>query len=288
MSLYLGIILGITAMFAFGISKIYLKKLVQSAGEFSVVYVNSVMVVLLFLAGIFTVRLSIPSFKLLLLIAALGFVGALTLLVFMKALKMGHVAIVVPVSSVFGVIIVAFAILILKESLTYSMVAGITLIILGTILISFKHSDLKNVSGAMIWSAGTGLALVTAFGWGTYYFFIRFVAVETGPIVAAFYVELSVIIFLYIFLLFNRDKLQKPGRSDYKYIFINALLVVAASIAYYTGITVSKVSVVAAITSAAPLVSSVLAIYVLKEKIELNQKLATLMIVAGVIVLAVL
>jgi len=288
MSLYLGIILGVIAMFAFGISKIYLKKLVQSAGEFSIIYVNSVMVLLLFLVGIFTVRLSIPSFKLLLLIAALGFVGALTLLVFMKALKLGHVAIVVPVSSVFGVIIVAFAVLILKEALTHSMIVGIALIILGTILISFKHSDLRTITGAMVWSAGTGLAIVTAFGWGIYYFFIRFVAVETGPIVAAFYVELSVIIFLYIFLLFNRDKLQKPGRSDYKYIFINAFLVVVASITYYTGITVSKVAVVAAITSAAPLVSSLLAIYVLKEKIELNQKLATLMIVVGVIVLAIL
>ena len=288
MSLYLGIILGITAMFAFGISKIYLKKLVQSAGEFSIIYVNSLMVVLLFLAGIFTVRLSIPSFKLLLLIAALGFIGAFALLVFMRALKLGHVAIVVPVSSVFGVIIIAFAVLILKESLSPSMIVGIALIILGTVLISFKYSDLRNITGAMIWSAGTGLALITAFGWGIYYFFIRFVAVETGPIVAAFYVELSVIIFLYLFLLFNRDKLQKPGRSDYKYIFINAFLVVVASIAYYTGITVSKIAVVAAITSAAPLVSSLLAIYVLKEKIELNQKFATLMIVAGVIVLAVL
>ena len=288
MSLYLGIILGIAAMFAFGISKIYLKKLVQSAGEFSVVYVNSVMVVLLFLAGIFTVKLSIPSFKILLLIAVLGFVGALAILVFMKALKLGDVAIVVPVSSVFGVITVVFAVLILKETLTHSMIAGIALIILGTILISFKYSDLRNVTGDMIWSAGTGLALVTAFGWGIYYFFIRFVAVETGPIVAAFYVELSVVLFLYIFLLFNRDKLQKPGRSDYKYIFINAFLVTVASIAYYTGITVSKVAVIAAITSAAPLVSSLLAIYVLKEKIELNQKFAILMIVLGVIVLSVL
>ena len=87
-------------------------------------------------------------------------------------------------------------------------------------------------------------------------------------------------------MLFNSHKLKKPTGSDYKYILVNAFLVAVASIAYYTGITVSSVAIVAAITSAAPVISSFLAVSVLKEKIELNQKLATLMIVAGVVVLS--
>ena len=164
MSLYLGIILGLIAMLGFGISKVYLKKLVQSAGVYSIAYTNSLMVLILFLVSIFAVKFQLPSFKLFCIIAALGFVGAFSFLLFMKAMKIGSVAVVVPVSSGFGVIIVALAVLVLKESLTIAMITGIALVIIGTILVSFKYSDLRNVPGHMFWSAGTGLALLTALG----------------------------------------------------------------------------------------------------------------------------
>ena len=113
MSLYLGIILGLIAMLGFGISKVYLKKLVQSAGVYSIAYTNSLMVLILFLVSIFAVKFQLPSFKLFCIIAALGFVGAFTFLLFMKSMNLGSVAVVVSVSSGFGVIIVVLAVLIL-------------------------------------------------------------------------------------------------------------------------------------------------------------------------------
>lgn len=288
MILSLGIILGIIAMVSFGISKVSLKKLILSVGEYSsILYSNSLLVFFLFIAAVFLADFRMPSFNIFCLTAALGFVGAISLFLFMKAMKIGQVAVVVPITSGFGIIIVMLAIVILKESLSLAVMSGILLVIIGTVLISFRYSEFKKIKGRVLSSSGIGISLLVAVGWGIYYFFLKFVSVELGSILAAVYVESSVLFFILILVFSNRDKLKKPHGRDYLYIFLNGFFIAVASIAYYTGITVSSISVVGAITSAAPLVSSLLAVVMLKERIELNQKIATFIIVAGLVMLSI-
>ncbi len=288
MQLSIGIILGLAAMFFFGSGKITTKKLVDSVGEYSaVLYSNSMLVAFLLIWGGLFTSFELPSARLLYIIAALGFVGAVSMFLFMKAIKIGKIAIVVPITSGFGIVTVILAMIILKESLSFAAIAGILLVITGTIIISFRYSELKKIKAKAVLSGGMGFSLLVAIGWGVYYFFIRFVSVELGGVLSAIYVESAVLFFIFLLALSNMNKIRKPHGRDYLYILITGLFIAAASIAYYTGVSVSKVSVVAAITSAAPLVSSLLAVILLKERIELNQKIATLMIVAGLVILSV-
>lgn len=286
MSLSTGLLLGLLAMFGWGAHKIFAKKLMDRLGPYSTaVYGNSIFVAFLVIFLVITTKFTVPSLKTYLFVVFLAASAALGLLCLYKAMHVGKVSIVVPVSHIYPVVLLFIAFLFFGERLTALQLIAVLLAILGTIIVSFKFSNLKRLKIENA-SKGVSYALVTVITWGVAFSLIKSVINDIGPFMTAIYFEATVLAILYLPAIFGFAKLTKPKKKDIQLFLIAGIFVLIATLSYYTGLSLELISIVGPIGACALMVTVVLSWLFLKEKIEFNQKIAILMIFAGILMLA--
>jgi drug/metabolite transporter (DMT)-like permease len=212
------------------------------------------------------------------LYAALSSVaGIVGLTAFYKALSIGAMGVVAPLSSTAAVIPVAVGIATGDRPSALQGV-GVAVAIGGVILASREASEEARESRAV--SRGAGLALVSAVGFGC--FFLAIDRASDADVLWAVTVNRTVSVSLLgLALLATRPKLGiKPG--DMRTLALVGVLDIAANGFFAFAATKGLVSVVAVLASLYPVMTVILARVVLKERLAAVQRVGAFTALAGV------
>lgn len=282
-----GIIFGMIAMTGFGISNALIKFPVSRYGSIKTslyrnfFIVGLLLIVLPFFWSSFEFNLKYMMFALIISVA-----GFISLVLFVKALGMGKVGVISPISGTSVVFTAIISVLFFNDVLSVIQIIAIGVITMGVILVSLNFTDLRK-SNLFKLSSGIPYALIVSVIFGVNTALIKYPIDELGPLLTSFIVEAGVLICAFIAVLMIDRKISLPQRDMTKYVFLIALTAVAGGLGLSVGISVTSVSVVAALSAASPMVSTVYGRVVYKEKLNFQQYLAISLIIAGVVILAI-
>ena len=286
MSISQGIIFGLIAMLGFGLGSAISQVPIKKIGSRWVIFIRSIfMSLMLFL--VLLLFLSETNFSPLYIFITfvIALIGYIPLVTFYKALKLGKVGIISPISSSSVIFTVLLSIIFFKESLSAIQLFSILLIIIGIIFISINFKDLKN-SHLLSISSGVPYALISCLGWGLIFFLLKIPVNVIGPILTTFIIEFGNLIYSGANLKLSKIKLKTIDKKTFIYIFALAICIVVAGLAYNYGIKVADVSIVAAISSSRPLVATLYGKFVYKDKLKTQQYFAILLIVLGIVMIS--
>lgn len=284
--LSIGILFGILAMVIFGIEDPLVKKLTHRIGvNHAILYRSFFSFLTLLLASFIFAGTIFSSAKMMMLMLGIGFIGYIAYVFYVKGISVGNVSVVSPVAHSFVIITVLLSVFILKESLTSLQIIAMAVIIIGIILVSFKYSKLRKAKKLV---KGLGFALATVLGWGLLFFLWKVPMAATGPFVVSFYVEFYVFFFTLLSLVFLKKKLLHPkiDKGVWGFAALVGILAAFGSLFYALGINLEMVSLVAPIAASSPFIAVISSMIILKEKLELNQKIAVALIIIGLVIIS--
>ncbi len=286
MNISLGIILGLIAMFGFGIGNAIIQVPARAVENRKVIFFRTLFsTLMIFITLIFFLPETTFSLTYILIAFVISFIGYIPLFTFYKALKSGKVGIITTISSSSVIFTVLFSIIFFKESLTLPQVFSIVLIILGIMLISIDFKDFKN-SSLFSLSSGVPFALITCLLWGIMYFLMKIPVSVLGPILTSLIIESGIMILSGINLAISKTGFKIHKRKILFYIFLSSLFVSIGSIFFNLGIKLFDVSIVAALTFSSPLISTLYGKFVYKERLRTSQYLAISLMIIGIIVIS--
>ncbi len=283
MSISLGVVFGFLAMIFYSLEFFLIKKIknlqVVSFSITRLLLSSSI----LFVFTVFIAKLKLPQTITILILLVIGSIGAVAYYFFIKSLSMGQASINVPVANSYVIYTVIIAYIFFDEVVSSYQLGGIILVIAGVILISFKIHEIRKFDIKTI-AKGVPYAFLCSLGWGVIVPLYRFVINDVGVFTAVFYMELITLLFMLLFL--TKYKFKKTDKNKF---FLTILVAIAVAGGFFLGnygISVGLISIVWTISSAAPLLTVILARIFLKEKIDTNQKIAIFLIVAGLILIS--
>ncbi|MFH1432910.1 MAG: EamA family transporter [archaeon] len=286
MDLSLGIVFGLIAMAGFGLHTAISQVPIRSVGIVRTIFFRNIFTSSILLAGVLLFQQHATlSLKYVGIALAISFMGYIPLVMFFKALNSGKVGVVTPIANSSVIFTILFSILFFGESLSGVQTLSIALIVLGIVLISVDFGGLKN-SMLLKVSSGVPYALVTSVLWGVVFFLFKIPVDVLGPILTAFVTEFGIMIFAAANMGLMRMKFTVPDKKDIRYIGIASFFGAIGALAYNYGITFADVSIVAALTFANPLVSTLYAKIVYREKLCTLQYLAILLMIAGIVLIS--
>lgn len=285
MGISLGILFGIIAMIGWGISDFFLAKAVRKDNVLKV-FVWSQIIGLLLFTLIFSLFFQLQTISIISIIIILisGFLGVISGLAFSKGLQIGYVSIITPVSAAAAVVTVFLSLIFLNQVLTSLQAGGIAIIILGTILTSFKYHDLiklklKNVAN------GVGYAIIAMIGWGILFFFIDMLVSDLGWFIPIFYIKILGVIYVLTYSGITKKNISFP-KTVALFVVLSGILESIAFLSFGVGVSLEFGAVIAPIAFAFPIVAIILARIFFKEILELNQKIGVVAVLTGLVLLA--
>jgi uncharacterized membrane protein len=217
-----------------------------------------------------------------------GLLNASAYVLFYKALDIGEASIVAPISSTFNVIAPIVSFLVFRESFSALKIAALALVVVGVALTAFQFGDLRSGVSARKLAKGVPYALIWVLIWGVYLpFWDRFVEGD-GWVVWAMLVKLVLVVSVAAYATFLRQESLafSPVGVVGWLVFIGFCETVATlGISGSMSASVNTTSIVVAITSAYPLVTVLLALALLKERLAANQGVGVGLILTGMVLL---
>lgn len=286
MSVTLGIFFGIITMLGWGISDFFIAKAVRKTGVIkTALWSQTIGLALFFIAFPFFYKkffLSVADI-IVLLIAALFMVIAY--LAFYKGLHVGRISVVGPVSASAASVTVILSIIFLNETLTLLQAIGVSLAILGAILVSFKFDDLSKLRIKKI-AIGAKYGLIAMIGWGLAFVLIDVSVSNFGWFLPLFFIKTLGVVYMLIYFRATQKSFNFPKDSAL-FVFIIGILEAVAFLSYGVGVNHENTALVAPIAFAAPAITIILARIFFKEILELNQKIGVVAVLIGLVLLGV-
>jgi len=217
------------------------------------------------------------------LIMAFGVIGAVALYAFVTAISRGMVSLAVALAHINAIITAVLSAIFLDEVLGGLHYLAIFAIVAGVFLITadLRSMKLKKVKGLK-------MALVTALGWGIIYVLLKAIVGRMDAVAAAFYTDTVVVTLIVLLFLMTNGPFKLPRKKDALLISGSAFASAAAAAFTAVSFTYSKVSIAMGIIAAAPMITFVLAIIFLKEKVNVQQGLGIVVITGGLVLISVL
>jgi drug/metabolite transporter (DMT)-like permease len=271
------IALGLTASVSWGVAD-FLGGLQSRRMPVVAVVLGSQLAGLALVAVIVAIRGSAPPGGDFVFYAAASSIGGIAgLTAFYKALSIGSMGVVAPLSSTAAVIPLVVG-LVNGDSLNALQASGIALAITGVVLASREASDEAKASTAV--ARGAGYALISAVGFG--FFFVAIAKASDADVMWAVCVNRTVSALLLITaLLITRPAIGLKLR-DMRVLALVGLLDTGANGLFAVASTKGLVSVVAVLASLYPIVTVVLARFVLHERLHAVQRIGAAAALAGV------
>ncbi len=273
-------------MISWGIADFFAAKAVRKISvikTFFWVEITSIII----LIPIFLTFFKFPSLSLLniLLILIIGALSLIAILSFYKGLQVGTISIISPIAASYAVVTVILSLIFLKETLTALQATGISIVILGAILTSFKFHDLIKLRVKNI-AKGVKYALIAMFGWGILFVLLDILISELG-----WFLPFVFIITTEIFCLLAYSGATKKDISFPKNIGLFVILVgvleTIAFLSFGVGVSSQPTAILAPIISAFPAITIILARIFFKEILELNQKIGIVSVLMGLVLLSI-
>ncbi|HUS56659.1 MAG TPA: DMT family transporter [Thermoplasmata archaeon] len=214
-------------------------------------------------------------------------VGISGYLFYFESIMDGQVAIAGTISAAFPVLTVIGAVALLSESLTGTQVLGVAVIIVGILTISYEPDP--NAVNAVS-KRSLMFAALAFFAWGAWSLSSKVAVDMVGPgNMLGFYIISSLtapLIYSWIRHIRPADKLtDAPTRRAWSIGCVALALNVVGAFAYTFALEDGAASLVVPISSAYPIVTVLLAIAVLKERLNWVQAVSVVAIATGLVVI---
>ncbi len=277
------LLFGIIAMLGWGFSDYISGVVSKKIGYFRPLLWSQIIFIGLFLAlmpffkmPVFNVNVLVYAFiSSVLLFIAMNF--------FYKGLEIGDLSIISPIASSASMITVVLSIIFLNESLSQIQGVAVFLVIIGTILVSFKYNDLLKLNIKNM-AKGVVYALITMVCWGIMFVFVALMIKEIGWFLPPLYMNFLMLVFLLVQGLIQKKNMSFPKKS-WTFVLGIAVLGIIAFLAYSYGVNSSFASIVTPVATSSPAVTILLAMLFLKERLDLNQHAGLFLIIGGIVLL---
>ncbi|KKQ02065.1 MAG: hypothetical protein US11_C0001G0024 [Candidatus Roizmanbacteria bacterium GW2011_GWA2_36_23] len=233
----------------------------------------------------FKLELIFSYLPVLTLIAFCQFIAYLS---FYKGLSKSNVSLVSPIGATYSLVIVVLSTLIYKEVLNNGQILAIFLILTGIILTSVNLPVIFKFKKLTIFS-GVKEGLVAMLGWGISLFLIVPVSQSLGWFLPAYIFKLIFLSFLLIYMLVKKQKIDKQKlKSNWLILIIIGVFDMVAFFSYSFGVMSEYASIVAPVAGAYSMITVVLGLVFLKEKLVFNQVVGILGIISGLVLISLL
>jgi transporter family protein len=234
---------------------------------------------------VFPISLNVPILVIVLLpVAAILYSAGY--LFFFKGFEIGNISIVAATMNLWAVFTMLFAFIFVGQRLSTIEFLGVLMIISGITLASLNWSDIRNQSFQL--SSGVKEAVLGAFFFGVFWNISEVISEEIGWLLTTLFVKLGIVLFLLLFsFLIKRELGLKKTTTKTKYMVGLMGIIEAGAVAVVNyGLTIGDAILITPISSALSIVTIILAIIFLKDKVTKLQGIGILTAIAGIIVTA--
>jgi drug/metabolite transporter (DMT)-like permease len=219
------------------------------------------------------------------LLVANGAIVAAAYAIHYRALELGPIALVSPLTAGYALVPIMMATLLLDESLTAALVAGAALTIVGVVLITFDPRDLGDVGAKRRTGVPYAFASMLLFGLAT--FVLGRGAQEVGWLPAVGLGRLFTVAALVPFVAIGLGRSNARTRGVVWAAVLVGIVDMVGIVSFSRGAELGLISLVAAVSATFPLIPFVGGIAVLGERPARSQGLGVLLVVAGLVVLGI-
>jgi transporter family protein len=283
----LSILLGIGGMFGWGIYDFLGGVFAKQIGPFKSFFWSQLagLISVLLLAFVFAINLNLPVLAIILLPIA-SILYSAGYLFFFKGFEIGNVSIVAATMNLWAVFTMLFAFIFMGQRLSTTQTLGVLMIIAGVTLASLNWSDIRNRKFQL--SAGVKEAVLGAFFFGVFWNVSEIVSEKIGWLLTTLLVKFGIILFLLMFSVFVKREigLTKTTTKTKTMIVIMGMIEAGAVALVNYGLTIGDAILITPIASALSIVTILLAIIFLKDKITKLQGFGVITAIVGIIITA--
>jgi drug/metabolite transporter (DMT)-like permease len=280
-----GFALGTIAALSWGFADVLVTYLSRRAGFLrTLLFTHAFGVALLVVIAIGLSDLPGPSAAQLLALAGLGPVGLVAYAGFYRALELGPIAIVSPIASANGVIVVLLAVLVLGETLTGLQALG-TLLVLGFIALAAFEPEAEAAEEAG--GSGIRLALVACVAFGGYLFSLAALAEDLSwllPILVSRSVMVAIVAAVAVKGV--PRSAGPPGRVWLLGCLAAGVLDAAGYLAFNRGGEIGEVAITSAAAASYPVIPILVGLLALRERVAWHQLVGVAGVLCGMVVLS--
>jgi drug/metabolite transporter (DMT)-like permease len=274
---------GLLSMITYGLANVYSQPLAKKLGPAQMLFLRGIVISLILAIGAATNYSKFTHYTEILITLGLGIVGYLPVLAFTHGLKISRIGIIAPISGTSPFITVLLSSIILHSNIHPIQWLAIVVVIGANIVMSVELKNWRN-SNMLQLSSGIPYALMATIGWGYFYFFLVYSTNWLGPWLSAFLVEAGVTLAAGMHLLLTNKRI--PYREIVsRSIISNSLLLCLGTVAFTIGVRYFNVGIVAALSNSTAIVSAVVATYLFHEHLTKKEKLATSVMIVGIVTL---
>ena len=275
----MGVVFGLAAAVFWGTADFFARLAAERVGsKRTIFYMQCIGTVLM--GGVVAVPAAQPPWPgshVLLLAIVLGLMNVTGGSLLYRALEIGTVSLVSPVSSTFSAVTAMLAIVVAGERPSQLTLIGLALCVMGVLAASVPPSS----GSPTVSRRGIGLAALAALSWGISFFALRYVVQDLGPYFPVWVSRATSACALGLLALARREKLPAP-KGAWRFIVGVAVFDSAAFCFYNLGISAALTSVVAVIASLYAAWTVLLAFIILKERLGAVQWAAVGVIFLGI------
>jgi bacterial/archaeal transporter family protein len=277
---------GLGGMFGWGISDFFANLSSDKIGHTKTFFWSQVagLIFILLLLPVFGLDLFFSANYYLLVIAASLFY-ACGYLFFYKAFEIGNVTVVSATINLNVVIAMLLAFLFLGQKLTPIQLFAVILVILGVTLVSINLKDLKKGLNLM---SGVKETLMASVFFAVFWNLSQIISENIGWLATSLFVKIFAIVLLFGFSKFASKELSlKDSVNKTKFIvFLVGVLEALAIVSVNYGLNFGYLILVSPISSALSIVTIIMAIIFLKERISKIQALGIFTAIIGIVLTA--
>jgi drug/metabolite transporter (DMT)-like permease len=280
-----GFVLGTLSAIAWGSTDIFVTYVSRRTGFFRTLLLSQFLgVCLLVVIAIAIGDLPDASTGQLLALVALAPVALTAYGGFYRALELGPIAIVSPIVSANGAIVVILALLVLGESLSAGQALGCVLVLGSIILAALEPRSVIEEAGA---GSGVRLALVASLAFGGYLFGLAILSEELGwlvPILLTRAVTVAILATVEV-----AGGTTQTGRMSGRMVLAclaAGILDASGYLAFNRGAEIGEVALTSAAASAYPVIPIVVGLLALRERVAAHQLVGVAGVLTGMVVLS--
>ena len=237
----------------------------------------------LLLIPVFTTTLNIPVLTIILFpIAALFY--SVGYLFFMKGFEVGNISIVAAIMNLWAVFTMLIAFVFMGQRLSALQSMGVLMIVSGATLASLNWNEINNRSFQI--SSGVKETVLGAFFFGVFWNISEVISENVGWLWTTVFVKIEIILFLLLISFFMKREiyLTKTGTKTKLMLVLMGILEAGAVAIVNFGLTIGDAILITPIASALSVVTILMAIVFLKDKVTKLQGLGIITAVSGIIV----
>jgi transporter family protein len=283
----LSILLGIGGMLGWGIYDFLGGVFSKQIGSFKSLFWSQLagLISILLLAFAFKTEINIPILAIVLSPVA-SVVYSAGYLFFFKGFEKGNVSIIAATMNLWAVFTMLFAFTFMGQRLTATQTIGVFMIIAGATLASIDWSSIG--SQKLRLSLGVKEAISGAFFFGIFWNISEIISEEIGWLLTTLLVKFGIAIFLLIFSFIGKQEVRlmnSSAKTKYVILLMGIIEVCAVALVNY-GLTIGDAILITPIASALSIVTIILAVIFLRDKVSKFQGFGVCMAIVGIIATA--